>query len=350
MNRRAVLRAGAGLVGAGIVGGCLQTESRSVRSPPLVADRPDAVYHPTHSEGMEMIGSTTAGEYKVAAMYSYPHRFWEITGPNTNKKELDGSHAMHLMTVVWDPETRVVLPNAGLTIELTTGGSLVDQTNMYAMLSQPMGLHYGNNVEANGDGTYTASVDIGSVPDDRVRRTGEFRGRFTDPATAEIEFDYSQSVRDGLSYEEYDDAGERAALEPMDMMTPSATVPPKAEVPGAVRGTDTSGDAVFVVAVQDAVPAGIEGDGQYLTVFAHTPYNRTVLPSMTLSGSLSGSGDPFALEPTLDPELGYHYGAAVSEVVDGRTLSITVDTPPQLTRHEGYETAFLDMPGAEVPL
>ena len=348
MNRRAVLRAGAGLVGAGIVGGCLQTESQSVRSPPLVENRPDAVYYPTHSEGMEMVGSTTAGEYEVAAMYSYPHRFWEITGSDTNLKQLDGGHAMHFMSVVWDPETRTVLPNASLTIELTKDGSLADQTNMYAMLSQPMGLHYGNNVEGDGDGTYTASIDIGSVPQDRVRRTGEFRGRFADPATAELQFDYSESARDDLPYREYDDAGERAALEPMDMMAPSATVRPNDELPGTVRGTATSGDAVFVVTMQETVPAGIESDGRYLAVFAHTPYNRMVLPSMTLSGSLAGGS--FALEPTLDPDLGYHYGAAVPEVADGDTLSITVDTPPQLTRHEGYEMAFLTMSDTEVQL
>lgn len=348
MNRRAVLRAGAGLVGAGIVGGCLQTESQSVRSPPLVENRPDAVYYPTHSEGMEMVGSTTAGEYEVAAMYSYPHRFWEITGSDTNLKQLDGGHAMHFMSVVWDPETKTVLPNASLTIELTKDGSLADQTNMYAMLSQPMGLHYGNNVEGDGDGTYTASIDIGSVPQDRVRRTGEFRGRFADPATAELQFDYSESARDDLPYREYDDAGERAALEPMDMMAPSATVRPNGELPGTVRGTATSGDAVFVVTMQETVPAGIESDGRYLAVFAHTPYNRMVLPSMTLSGSLAGGS--FALEPTLDPDLGYHYGAAVPEVADGDTLSITVDTPPQLTRHEGYEMAFLTMSDTEVQL
>ncbi|SDF40046.1 DUF7350 domain-containing protein [Halorientalis regularis] len=348
MNRRAVLRAGAGLVGAGIVGGCLQTESRSVRSPPLAENRPDAVYYPTHSEGMKMVGSTTAGEYETAAMYSYPHRFWEVTGSDTNLKKLDGSTAMHFMAVVWDPETKTVLPNASLTVELTKDGSLADQTNMYAMLSQPMGLHYGNNLEGNGDGTYTASIDIGSVPEDRVRRSGDFQGRFTEPETAEIEFEYSESARDDLPYQEYDDAGKRAALKPMDTMAPSATVPPNGELPGEVRGTATSGDAVFVVTVQDTVPAGIEGDGQYLAVFAHTPYNRMVLPSMTLSGALAG--DSLALESTLDPDLGYHYGAAVSEVADGATLSITVDTPPQLARHEGYEMAFLTMPDMEVQL
>jgi uncharacterized protein involved in high-affinity Fe2+ transport len=298
---------------------------------------------------MEMVGSTTAGEYEIAAMYSYPHRFWEVTGSDTNKKEIEGSQAMHLMAVIWDPETETVLPNAGLTLELTKGGSLVDQNNMYAMLSQPMGLHYGNNVEGDGDGTYTATIDVGSVPEDRVRRTGDFRGRFAEPATAEIQFEYSEQTRDDLPYTEHEeDAGNRDALEPMDMMAPSATVPPEEDLPGEVRGTATSGDAKLVVTVQDTPPAGVAGDGRYLAVFAHTPYNRMVLPSMRLSGSLGD--DPFALEPTLDPDLGYHYGAAVAEVASGDRLGLAVETPPQLTRHEGYERAFLRMGDVEVQL
>ncbi|WP_336001608.1 DUF7350 domain-containing protein [Halorientalis halophila] len=349
MNRRAVLRVGAGLVGAGVVGGCLETETRSVREPDLVEDRPDAVYYPTHSEGMEMVGSASAGEYEVAAMYSYPHRFWTVTGTETTAKPIEDRHAMHLMAVVWDPDTETVLPNAGLSLELTRDGSLVSQENIYPMLSQPMGLHYGNNVEGDGDGTYTAAISIGSIPTEQVRRTGEFQGRFAEPTTAEIEFEFSESARDDLPFETFDDrAGERAALEPMDTMAPSATVRSESDLPGEVRGTAESGDARFVVTLHDEPPAGVDGDGRYLAVFAHTPYNRMVLPAMGLSGSLAG--ESLSLEPTLDPELGYHYGSAVTEVSAGDRLGIAVETPPQLARHEGFETAFLEMPDAEVRL
>jgi hypothetical protein len=220
---------------------------------------------------------------------------------------------------------------------------------MYAMLSQPMGLHYGNNVDGDGDGTYTATIDVGSVPEDRVRRTGDFQGRFTEPVSTEIEFDYSQSTRDDLPYTEYDDAaGDREALDPMDSMAASATVPPEADLPGEVRGTATSGDAKFVVTAQDAPPEGVEGDGRYLAVFAHTPYNRMVLPSMQLSGALAG--DSVALEPTLDPDLGYHYGTAVSDLDEADRLNLTVETPPHIGRHEGYERAFVEMPPTELSI
>jgi len=55
------------------------------------------------------------------------------------------------------------------------------------------------------------------------------------------------------------------------------------------------------------------------------------------------------LTRTLDPELGYHYGAALPEsLASGDELTLTVDTPPQLARHEGYERAFLQMDPAAI--
>lgn len=58
-------------------------------------------------------------------------------------------------------------------------------------------------------------------------------------------------------------------------------------------------------------------------------------------------GDPVALTPATDPGLGYHYGAVVPDV--GSALTLTVTAPPQVTRHEGYETAFLGQPSATLP-
>ncbi|MDX1748477.1 MAG: hypothetical protein R3324_21300, partial [Halobacteriales archaeon] len=50
------------------------------------------------------------------------------------------------------------------------------------------------------------------------------------------------------------------------------------------------------------------------------------------------------LQATLDPDLGYHYGAAVPSLSSGDSVTVTVDGPPQVARHEGYEMAFLEMP------
>jgi hypothetical protein len=64
---------------------------------------------------------------------------------------------------------------------------------------------------------------------------------------------------------------------------------------------------------------------------------------MGLRGELVRDGDAVwtgRLRRTLDPDLGYHYGAAVPVVESGDRLELSVGVQPQTARHEGYETAF----------
>jgi len=356
MNRRTVLQGVAGLAGVGALAGCgiLETESQAVRTPPVVEDRPDAVYYPTHVEGMEMAGTASAGDYEFASMYSFPHRFWNVDAAQPSRTSIEDGDDVHLMSTVWDPETGIVLPETGLSVEITSGGELVSEEVIYPMLSQPMGFHYGANFGLEGDDTYTVEVSVGGL---NIRRTGAFREKFGEPASATIEFDYSEATRNEIPFETLDDAGESGAVEPRDMeMVPNSTAPAEGDLPGEVRGSTTIGDAEMLVTVLDAPPEGIDAEGPYLAVSARTPYNRMILPAMALSGTLARDGtEVFAgtLERTLDPGLNYHYGAALgadATVESGDTLTLSVETPPQVARHEGYETAFLGMADAEVTL
>jgi hypothetical protein len=106
-------------------------------------------------------------------------------------------------------------------------------------------------------------------------------------------------------------------------------------------GEATLGDLVFR---GYAVTADRFGDDPYLVVTAATPYNDLVVPGMSLTAQVPGDGrSAFAgrLSPALDAELGFHYGAPVSgETID--EVELTVEIPPQVARHEGYETAFLE--------
>ena len=74
---------------------------------------------------------------------------------------------------------------------------------------------------------------------------------------------------------------------------------------------------------------------------------------MGLAGTLTGAdGDPViedvSLEPSLDPKFGFHYGAAVAGATGEETATVAVTTPPQVARHEGYETAFFETPTVEL--
>jgi hypothetical protein len=63
---------------------------------------------------------------------------------------------------------------------------------------------------------------------------------------------------------------------------------------------------------------------------------------MTMSGTIADDETLFdgPLSATFDPDLGYHYGAAVDEVAG--EISLSVGAAPRIARHEGYETAFFD--------
>jgi hypothetical protein len=347
-SRRDVLR----VVGAGAVAGtagCLGSlgfETQSAwRDPPLVENRPNAVYVPAITEGMQMYGRTTAGPYGVALMYSYPHRFWTLTGTERSKTVVEPDDSLHLMVSLWDRESGTVLPlDSGVGIELTRDGSLVTEEVAYPMLSQQMGLHYGSNYALGEQGEYEATVGIGGVSLDR---TGSFEGRFETAETATFSFTFDTDDVYEIPIRELDNQGERGAVPvmDMDMEIPVGHAPAVSTLPGRHLGRATSGDALFDAF---AVETQRFGDGTYLYVSARTPHNGIVLPMMGLRATLTRDGDTVfegSLSRTLDPDVGYHYGALLDgDARPGDTLEVAVEVPPQVARHDGYETAFVDMP------
>jgi len=290
-----------------------------------------------------MQGTASAGPFGVGLSYAAPHVFWTVSGTDLGRIERTGD--VHLMAVVWDAETRTVLPEAGVSVEITRDGELVSEEVIYPMLSQRMGFHYGGNFGLDGDGEYVARVSIGGLG---IRRTGAFRGRLGEPATAGAPFAFTPAERREVSVRELDAYGERGAVRPAETGIPQAVAPTASELPGEVLGTATSDDARLVTTVLDDPPAGVEGEGPYLAVSARTPYNRLVLPAMALEARLDRDGGTLAgtdLVRTLDPDLGYHYGATLPDAgfEPGDELTLTPTLPPQVARHEGYERAFLRM-------
>jgi hypothetical protein len=341
-SRRRFL-AGAGTAAVGGLAGCAGFSTTTYSSePPVVENRPDAVYLPSHVEEMAMIGMADAGDAKVAVTYSYPHRFWTVEQDGgdflAQQVQVRRDDTVHLMASVWDPESGVVLPNTGLSLEIRRDGELVSQEVVYPMLSQQMGFHYGANFPLDGDDIYDVTVSVGAVG---VRRFGALADRFAEPATATVSFDYRESARNDISFTTVEESrrGSREAVSPMSMGSmPVGRVPES--VSGTALGTGTVGDLVLRGYVVDADRFG---DAPFLVVTAGTPYNDLVVPGMALSARASGGDGGFEgeLEPGLDPELGFHYGASLpTDGVDA--AEVTVDIPPQVARHEGYETAFLE--------
>jgi hypothetical protein len=348
MQRRTFLGA-AGLGLTASLAGCTTVTSlfqtTNSREPPLVENRPDAIYIPTHQEGMRMVGMGDAGDLKVGLMYSYAHRFWTIENDGgeyvTNMIPLEAEDSVHLMAVVWDPETGVVVPSTDVTVELTNDDGLVYQEVVYPMFSQRMGVHYGDNVPLDGDDIYTAKVTVAGVP---FNRFGSFEGTFEQASTAEIEFDYREGQRNDIPYQLLEDRqGDRGALPAMEMEMPQGVAPDS--LPGETigDGKSQSEDVTFRAQV---VTDDRFGETPYLLVSPKTRYNGFVVPGMALSATVERDGETVfdgELEPGLDPEAGFHYGVPVEGLSADDSVTVSVEIPPLLARHEGYETAFFDI-------
>jgi hypothetical protein len=358
MRRRRFLALGSGLAAATLLAGCTSagtgdptttpsTESSStVPTPQTTADpeKPPGIYVQSFSETMAMQGTASAGDYEVALMFTVPHTFWTMTGWDRSTTPKTDEDSIHLMAFVWDDDSGTVLPDAGVSVELyDDADDLVSQEVVYPMLSQPMGFHYGGNFELPGDGTYTATVSVGGIS---ARTTGEFDERFESAASTDIELEFTEETRAQVGSSPLEQSGNPGALGPMDTMYPKAVAPAKADLPGTVRRTAAIDDAYLVVTDLDSAERVGESDSAYLAVSARTRYNEYELSAMALDATLTRDSETVydgPLARTLSPDLGYHYGAAVPDVQSGYELTLSVGTPPQVGRHEGYETAFLQM-------
>ena len=388
MNRRRFLAASAAGLTASTAG-CVDAfesaaETTYGREPPLVDPRPEGVYWPTHTEEMAMAGmGTTSDGRRVSLMYTFPHRFWRVfqegDGYESRIFEVEADDAVHLMANVWDAETGVVLPVSSVDIAVTGGNDVDERETIYPMLSQRMGFHYGDNYHLDGDGGYTAAVTVGGVTADRF---GEFEERLDTPETVEIEFEYSEAGRNDLTFTEYEQAGEAGAVDPMAMdgmgmneagtdgmgmneagtdgmgMNEAGTDGmgmDGMEMGGMPMGTvgELGGTAMGETVADDiryraSLLAGDRFGGPYLAVTAATRYNEFVVPGMGLAATVTGAdGETVlseSLSPGLDPEAGFHYGVAAPGLTGEEDVTVDVTTPPQVARHEGYETAFFSTP------
>lgn len=334
MNRRDLL-AGGGTATLAVLAGC--TDASELFARPT----PEGVYVPDHVEGMEMVGVASLGDIRVGVTYSYPHRFWTVDrngdAYDTNLTPVEDDDTVHLMAVPWDAETGIVVPNTGLSVEIERSGALVSQEVIYPMVSQRMGFHYGANFPLDGDGAYDVTVSVGGLS---IQRYGGFEGRLGTGAEATLQFEFSADTLSEIPYQPLEDRRfQSGAVDPMGMdAIPTGDAPDS--LPGAIVGRGTSGGAAFLghVVTDDRF-----GPDPYLAVVAHTPYNGLIIPGMGLSASVDGA-DPVGLDAAIDPALGFHYGRSIPNLTPERTVEITVDVPPQVARHVGYETAFLEMP------
>lgn len=369
MHRRTALRTGAALFCGTSLAGCLDDLASESAWRDTVIDRPDEIYVPPKADGMAVWANETngeskegGGEYALALSATRPHRFWTVTGSETNQISMREAHSAHLMVSVWEPESGRLLP-AEVRISIERGGESVLDRTLWPMLSQRMGFHYGDNVALPDSGNYRATVRVLPL---EITYRGGFEGGF-EPAAFDLGFEYSSTEIEDLDLTIHEESrrGRPGAVEPMagdhghghgdgsedsgghegddhdhdHPPHPPVPIAPSSEAFPRPIGEERVGDYRLVAATAD------HEEGTYLVVSPRTPYNGFPLPFCSLSVDVDhGSGaESVSLEEATGPEFGHHYGAVV-EPLSGAGLTIRIESPPQIARHEGYETAFFDPP------
>jgi len=322
-HRRAVLAAL-----AAAAGGCLSRvgfePTSAWRDPPVVADRPAAVYIPAIIEGMRPVGMVEVGPLTVMVSYSYPHRFYRITGDERRVVPVTATDSIHLMLSVTATATGVpVVVPSGVTVAVERGGQLVTEEVVYPMLSQQMGVHYGGNLALEGAGRYATGFTLGGTRID----TDGLLGTTAVSGSVELAFDPAALGEIEIRYPA--DAGARGAVPAGPMGRAQQLPEPLGTPPGwAPVGTAAMGDLRLV---------GLTDPADRLRVVAMTRYNRYPMPMLTLQAGTE------ALEPVIDRELGYHYRSTTA-VDPAAAVPLRATLPPQVARHDGYETAFMQLP------
>ncbi|ADJ15587.1 iron transporter [Halalkalicoccus jeotgali] len=328
MQRRAALRSGLAFLGGASLAGCLDTLGSQSAWRDLVVDRPEAVYVPPEVHGMVPLAGASAGGYDLSLSASRPHGFWTVTGTETNQVAMRESDSVHLMATVRESGSGRYLP-AEVRVSIPREGDRLDRT-LWPMLSQRMGPHHGDNVTLPGPGTYAASVRV--LPAGVRHRDPSTR---FEPAVHDVEFEYDPAAIEALERTVIDETrrGDPGAVEPMGGEGSAAPTAPPIEALPTPLGTGRAGDCRVAVAL----------DGEYLIASPRTPHNGFPLAAASLSARTEGenTGDSVALSESFAPGIGHHYGAPV-ELAEGERVTIAIETPPQLARHEGYETAFFD--------
>lgn len=357
VTRRQLLRTGAGVATGLLVAGCSdrgrtgQAVNRTDESATGTDENAGGrVYVPPHIHDRRIAGIGAAGGYAVGLGYSVPDYYWTVDGNAATKVTPENDDNIQLLGYVWAPDGGPAVADVELRATITNDGETVGEPTLVPMLSQHWGLFYGGNLTL---GTYTDYRIEFTVSGGDARRTREYGDAFR-PGSTTVTLDFDRGKMDSIRTTYLDAADKRGAVTPLtgdDL--PTNQGPDPSSFPGTVVARGRSGAAKLTVLALSPDESPLADGAPYLAVVATTPFNGFALPSMTVAGTLRRNGETVydgAFEPTLDPDLGHHHGAAVEGIEGDDTLAVSFPTPPQVARREGYETAFLAMPDTELSL
>jgi uncharacterized protein involved in high-affinity Fe2+ transport len=97
---------------------------------------------------------------KIAADAMTPVPFLIYNGTSMQEVKAPKDVSFHLMVVLSDMQTNVVIPYASVWATIKQGSKTIFDESLWPMISRYTGPHYGNDVSLPGAGTYGLSLLI----------------------------------------------------------------------------------------------------------------------------------------------------------------------------------------------
>ena len=107
---------------------------------------------------MQVLGTATWQGMKITADAMTPVPFLIYNGTSMQEVKPAKNVSFHLMVLLNDAQTGVVIPYASVWATVKEGSKTSYDGSLWPMISRYMGPHYGNDVSLPGAGTYTMSL------------------------------------------------------------------------------------------------------------------------------------------------------------------------------------------------
>jgi uncharacterized protein involved in high-affinity Fe2+ transport len=108
----------------------------------------------------QQLGTAVWQGMRITADAMTPVPFLIYNGTSMQEVKPAKNTSFHLMVLLNDAQTNVVIPYASVWATITQGGKTVFDESLWPMISRYMGPHYGNDVALPGAGTYQVTLLI----------------------------------------------------------------------------------------------------------------------------------------------------------------------------------------------
>jgi uncharacterized protein involved in high-affinity Fe2+ transport len=137
----------------------------------------------------QVLGTAVWQGMKITAMAMTPVPFDIYNGTSMQLVNPPKNVSFHLMVLLNDAQTNVVIPYASVWGTIKEGSKTPFDESLWPMISRYMGPHYGNDVALPGSGTYQLSLLIS--PPVSARHV-EYQGVWLKPHTVTFTFRWHQ--------------------------------------------------------------------------------------------------------------------------------------------------------------